>query len=69
MDISGSISWSTKADVGLTVYRGSDNVEVHCTKARWNWNAQLGKADLSFNPINGRYSETQEETDDYDWDF
>ena len=33
MDISGSISWSTKADVGLTVYRGSDNVEVHCTKA------------------------------------
>lgn len=69
MDISGSISWSTKADVGLTVYRGSDNVEVHCTKARWNWNAQLGKADLSFNPINGRYSEAQEETDDYDWDF
>ena len=69
LDIAKSMAWSTKADVGLTVYRGDSNVEIHCTKARWNWNARLGQADLKFNPVNGRYEEIEQEEDNFDWEF
>jgi len=69
IDISGSMAWFSKADMGLTVYRGEESVEIHCWKARWGWNGRLGSVKLGFNPVNGRYSEYEEAEDDFDWDF
>jgi twinkle protein len=69
VDIAKSMAWFSKADLGLTVYRGESNVEVHCWKARWGWQAQVGKTSLTFNPVNGRYEEEQEVEDDFDWDI
>ena len=68
VDISGSMAWFSKADMGLTVYRGEDSVEIHCWKARWGWNGRLGSVKLIFNPVNGRYEEYETVADDFDWD-
>jgi|TARA_R100000479_G_scaffold141921_1_gene77642 twinkle protein len=69
VDISGSMAWFSKADMGLTVYRGEESVEIHCWKARWGWNGRLGSVKLIFNPVNGRYEEYETVADDFDWDF
>lgn len=72
IDISGSMHFFSKADLGLTVYRTETNVEIHCWKSRWSWLAKLGKATLDFNPISGGYSEAlsdKEIEDDFDWEF
>ena len=69
VDIAKSMAWFSKADLGLTVYRGESNVEVHCWKARWGWQAQVGSTSLTFNPLNGRYEEAEEVQDDFDWEF
>tara|TARA_R110000824_G_scaffold56021_2_gene153779 strand:+ start:1343 stop:3136 length:1794 start_codon:yes stop_codon:yes gene_type:complete len=69
VDIAKSMAWFSKADLGLTVFRGESNVEVHCWKARWGWQARVGKTSLTFNPLNGRYDEEQEIEDDFDWDI
>ena len=69
LDVAKSMAWSTKPDVGLTVHRGEDGVEIHCTKARWYWNAKLGRVMLNYNPSNGRYEEYTKEEDDFNWEF
>jgi len=69
VDIAKSMAWFSKADLGLTVYRGESNVEVHVWKARWGWQAKVGSTSLTFNPLNGRYEEAQEIEDDFDWDI
>ena len=69
LDIAKSMAWSTKPDVCLAVHRGNEAVEIHCTKARWYWNAKLGCVKLNYNPVNGRYGEIEEQEDDFDWDF
>ena len=69
LDVAKSMAWSTKPDVGLTVHRGEDGVEIHCTKARWYWNAQLGRVMLNYNPSNGRYEEYTKKEDDFNWEF
>ena len=69
VDIAKSMAWFSKADMGLTVFRGDSSVTVNVWKARWGWSAQCGSTDLTFNPVNGRYDEAEEVQDDYDWDF
>ena len=69
LDIAKSMAWSTKPDVCLAVHRGNEAVEIHCTKARWYWNAKLGCVKLNYNPVNGRYGEIEEQEEDFDWDF
>ena len=69
VDIAKSMAWFSKADLGLTVFRGESNVEVHVWKARWGWQAKVGKTSLTFNPLNVRYEEAEEIEDDFDWDI
>ena len=69
VDIAKSMAWFSKADLGLTVFRGDSNVEVHCWKARWGWQAKVGNTSLTFNPLNGRYEEAEEIEDDFDWEI
>ena len=61
LDIAKSMAWSTKPDVCLAVHRGNEAVEIHCTKARWYWNAKLGCVKLKYNAVNGRYAEIEEQ--------
>jgi twinkle protein len=55
MNISGSAAWFAKADLGITVHRAEDCVEVHCWKSRFKWVGQQGMACLTYNLSNGRY--------------
>ena len=61
-DADGSAHWRNKADAGLVLYRHySDDtkpLEVHIQKIRWRWCGKLGRADLFFDKVSGRYSET-----------
>jgi hypothetical protein len=59
VDISGSMSWFSKCDMGLTVYRGESNVEIHCWKQRWAWCGQTGVKSLTFDPLSNRYAEEE----------
>ena len=69
IDIAKSYAWFSKADMGLTIHRGEDSVEVHCWKARWGWQSKTGMTKLTFNPVNGRYSEAEEVEDNFDWEI
>mgnify|MGYP003109220076 FL=1 len=69
VDVAKSMAWFSKADMGLTVFRGDSSVSVNVWKARWGWSAKCGTTDLTFNPLSGRYSEAEEIEDDYDWTF
>ena len=55
MNISGSAAWFAKADLGITVHRGDDCVEIHCWKSRFKWTGQQGMACLTYELSNGRY--------------
>lgn len=61
-DADGSANWRNKCDAGLVLYRhyGDENkpTEIHVQKIRWRWCGKLGKADLYFDKLTGRYSET-----------
>jgi len=69
IDIAKSMAWFSKSDLGLTVFRGESSVEIHVWKARWGWSARCGSISLAYNPVNGRYIETEEVEDDFDWEF
>jgi hypothetical protein len=69
VDVAKSMAFFSKCDTGLTVYRGEGTVDIHCWKARWQWQSSLGVASLTFNPVNNRYAEAQQIKDDYDWEF
>jgi len=69
VDVSGSMAWFSKADTGLTIYRSEEGVEVHNWKARWGWQGKLGSANMTFNPVNGRYAESEVLEDNFDWEF
>ena len=55
MNISGSAAWFAKADLGITVHRAEDCVEIHCWKSRFKWTGQQGVACLTYELSNGRY--------------
>ena len=69
VDVAKSYAWFSKADTGLTVYRGEEGVEIHNWKARWGWQGSLGSVNMSFNPVNGRYAEIEAVADNFDWEF
>jgi len=69
VDVAKSMAWFSKADMGLTVYRGDSGVEIHNWKCRWGWQGSLGNVKMSFNPVNGRYKELEEVEDNFDWNF
>lgn len=55
MHISGSAAWFAKADLGITVHRGAQDVEIHCWKSRFKWIGQQGVAHLGYDVPTGRY--------------
>jgi|TARA_A100000172_G_scaffold62358_1_gene41783 twinkle protein len=57
MSISGSAAWFAKADLGITVHRTDDDVEVHCWKCRFKWVGKQGVTNLNYDLLSGRYSE------------
>ena len=70
LDISGSISWYTKADFLLSVSRNDYDTEVHVQKVRWNFQGTQGVAKLSYDLNSGRFVELSEDIGfdkDYEW--
>lgn len=69
-DISGSAHWFNKTDCGITVHRGEGlMVEIHSWKCRFKWVGKQGMTMLEYQPVTGRYRETQGVEDDEDWTF
>ena len=72
-DISGSASWFSKTDVGLTVWRHSTDQEppeAHVWKVRWSWIGTNGSCQLSFNRATGRWSDNEPEViDESYWEW
>lgn len=56
-EISGSSAWWAKADLGITVHRTAEKTQVLTWKVRFRWLGKIGMAELSYNPINGSFSE------------
>ena len=59
-DILGSSHWFNKCDFGLTVHRAEGATMVRCWKARFKWVAKNGDAYLTYDVVNGRYSDGKE---------
>jgi twinkle protein len=57
MSISGSMAWWAKTDVGITVHRQSDHVEIAVWKCRYRWVGKQGECKLEFEPSAGTYHE------------
>ena len=57
MSISGSAHFFNKADIGITVHRGKDGVEIHCWKCRFKWVGQQGMTILDYDVPTGIYSD------------
>lgn len=54
-NISGSAAWFSKADVGITVHRGSEGVEIHTWKMRFKWIGKQGMTRIAYDIPTGRY--------------
>lgn len=57
MNISGSAAWFAKADIGVTVHRGGEGVEIHIWKVRFKWIGSLGMCLLDYHIPTGRYAD------------
>jgi twinkle protein len=61
-DISGSAHFRNKADMGLSVWRDVMNehspTEVHVQKVRFRECGRIGKCELYFDVVSGRFTET-----------
>jgi twinkle protein len=55
--ISGSAAWFAKADVGLTVHRQNDEVQIHVWKVRFKWLGRTGHCVVDYDVPTGRYSD------------
>ena len=68
MDVSGSMSFFAKSDIGFTVARNREEncVDVYCWKCRWNWLGDQGSTKLDFDVPTGRY---KSHVNNYDWDI
>jgi len=72
LDISGSHTWFSKADIGLTVWRHPNDEEppeAHVWKVRWSWIGGHGACPLHYDKVSGRWHTFGPAFDDYDWDF
>lgn len=60
-DVSGSAHWHNKADNCLAVWRNKADdtqpVQIHVQKIRFKKNGHLGRADLLYDSVTGRYSD------------
>ena len=58
-DISGSANWANKADIGFAVYRNdqAELVEIYVQKVRHKWVGKIGRIELVYDKVTGRYSE------------
>lgn len=71
-NISGSASWFSKADVGITVHREESNmVAINCWKCRFKWIGKQGQTMLSYDVPTGVYSDIEaiDFEDRYDFEF
>jgi twinkle protein len=71
-NISGSASWFSKADVGITVHREETNmVAINCWKCRFKWIGKQGQTMLSYDVPTGVYSDIEaiDFEDRYDFEF
>ena len=70
LDISGSISWYTKADFLLSIVRNDNDVSIHVSKVRWNFQGEQGIAKLRYNEVCGRFEEISGDStfdQSYEW--
>ena len=62
-DIAGSAHWRNKADNILSVWRdvsaSDDRVQVHVQKIRFRGVGRVGKIELVFDPLTGRFQECE----------
>jgi twinkle protein len=62
-DISGSASFFSKADLGITVHRpdpsNSTLAEIHCWKCRYSWVGKQGDTVLNYDPITSSYDQVK----------
>ena len=69
MDISHSMNFFAKCDLGITVHRGEDAVEIHCWKSRYYWLGKQGMCKMTYNPVAGTYGEYEKIEKKYNFDF
>ena len=55
--ISGSASWFSKTDHGISIDRGDGDVTILCWKCRFRWLGEQGMVKLGFDEVCGRYLE------------
>jgi twinkle protein len=70
--ISKSAAWFAKADFGLSVWRdmtGALSPEAHVWKVKWSWMGSVGDCSLKFNNVTTRWTDVDEELENYDWSF
>jgi len=68
--ISGSASWFSKADIGITVNREEMNmVSINCWKCRFKWIGKQGQTMLSYDLPTGVYSDIEQVSFDEKYDF
>lgn len=60
MHISGSAAWFAKTDIGFTVHRGKQGVEIHCWKVRFKWLGEQGVETIGYDVPTGRYFDGSE---------
>ena len=63
--ISGSAAWFAKADMGITVHRKGNDVEVHCWKSRFKWIGKMGMVELDYDLPTGRYFDVPQLDDEF----
>lgn len=61
MAIAGSMAWWAKADCGITVHRGKEDVEIAVWKCRYRWVGTQGETRVAYNKITGTYEEIQDD--------
>lgn len=63
-DISGSASWFSKADIGLTVHRPDPSKtsisQIMIWKCRFSWVGAIGECDLFFDRVTSRYETVED---------
>ena len=70
LDVSASMAWYAKADIGITAWRSPENdSELHVWKVRWAWMGTVGHCKLRHTPDNSRWLDYDYVPDDFDWDF
>lgn len=69
--VAKSAAWFAKADTGLTVMRDPEtrSQSAHIWKMKWSWMGSLGKVELGFDPVTGRWFSLGGGDDPFDWSF